>query len=113
MFIRGFYYFQALLFFKDANFQSLRFVIQQGTLFVLAKDVPATEQLTEAIAAGDEAATLQLVEQVIAEGRGVARPAESKMAEGRWRLIWTAQARVLSGVEKKWKMHPVKDAASL
>lgn len=69
----------------------------KGTLFVLAKDVPATQQLKEAIALGNEAATQQLVELVIAEARGVSRPAESEVAEGRWRLIWTAQARGVAG----------------
>lgn len=60
---------------------------------MLAKDVPATQLLYDAIAAGDEEATQQLVEQVVAEGAGVSSPAESELAEGQWRLIWSSQAR--------------------
>ena len=65
----------------------------QGTLFVLAKDVPLTEQLTASIAAGNEVQTQQLVDQLVDEGRGIPRPARSDLVEGQWRLIWSTQVR--------------------
>ena len=60
---------------------------------MLARDVPATEQLLDAIAAGDDKRTEALIEEVVAKGGGVARPALSEAIEGCWRLVWSAQAR--------------------
>ena len=64
---------------------------------MLARDVPATEQLLGAIAAGDDERTEALIEEVVAKGGGVARPALSDAIEGSWRLIWSAQARLGRG----------------
>jgi len=58
---------------------------------VLARDVPATEQLLSAIASGDDQLTEALVEEVTAKGAGVQQPATSDTVEGRWRLVWSAQ----------------------
>jgi len=58
---------------------------------VLGRDVPATEQLLSAIAAGDDQLTEALVEEVTAKGGGVQQPAMSDAVEGRWRLVWSAQ----------------------
>jgi hypothetical protein len=55
--------------------------------------VPASEQLLGAIAAGDDERTKTLIEEVIAKGGGVSRPALSDAIEGSWRLVWSAQAR--------------------
>ena len=62
---------------------------------MLARDVPVTEQLLDAIAGGDDQLTEALIDEVIAKGGGVPRPAMSDAVEGRWRLVWSAQARAL------------------
>ena len=69
----------------------------QGTLFVLARDIPATEQLLGAIASGDDQLTEALVAEITAKGGGVQQPATSDAVEGRWRLVWSAQVLLCTG----------------
>ena len=69
---------------------------------MLARDVPATEQLLSAIATGDDQLTEALVEEVTAKGGGVQQPATSEAVEGRWRLVWSAQVLSLSPTELHW-----------
>ena len=69
---------------------------------MLARDVPATEQLLSAIATGDDQLTEALVEEVTAKGGGVQQPATSDAVEGRWRLVWSAQVLSSSPNELHW-----------
>ncbi len=64
----------------------------KGTLFVLVRDVPPKERLLEALESGrgDEAVE-ELIEELRRGGRGVAAPARSEVAVGKWRLRWTKQ----------------------
>ena len=81
----------------------------QGTLFVLSKDVPTAQMLLEAIEDRDEPAIVHFLDQLVAEGGGVASPAESTVAEGCWRLVWSAQVRCLSGHERVLLILPCCD----
>lgn len=75
----------------------------KGTLFVLAKDVPAKERLLRALAqrgVRDDEEVQELVEELQAAGGGEASPASSPLAEGTWRLVWTQQGETANPLQK-------------
>lgn len=67
----------------------------KGTLFVLSRpdEAGAAEALAGARAAGlDGPAVEALARALAASGAGVPSPAQSPLAAGKWRLVWSEQA---------------------
>lgn len=75
----------------------------QGTLFVLAKDVPPKQRLLDVLAqrrSRDDAEVQRLAEEVVAGGGGEAAPAASPLAGGTWRLVWMQQGETANPLQK-------------
>ncbi|EFN58006.1 hypothetical protein CHLNCDRAFT_142183 [Chlorella variabilis] len=74
-----------------------------GTLFVLAKDVPPKQRLLDVLAqrrSRDDAEVQRLAEEVVAGGGGEAAPAASPLAGGTWRLVWMQQGETANPLQK-------------
>lgn len=60
--------------------------------------MPTSQLLLGAISEGGEDIE-DLIDQLVAEGGGERSPAESDVAEGRWRLVWSAQVQCIPSLE--------------
>lgn len=64
---------------------------------MLAKDVPAEEQLLQALEQGPPSKVLRIVQELERQGGPISKPAFSPAVLGKWRLVWSAQVGAEGG----------------